>query len=163
MTTHYRSLTDADLTALMEAMECSEYEALASFGAVRVGSAGGGSLPPGTPWFGLLQAAGVTTIEQAVGMDLTEVPGIGSSRADQVLASLPRPAVLVHVAGPDVDGLPGVALGESLPDLDASARGAIQRARIIRDGNDFEELVPEDQVPEGAEVLEAGVVPHAFA
>lgn len=163
MTTHYRSLSGAELQALMEDMECGEYEALASFGAVRVGSAGDGLLPPETPWIELLQAGGVTTIAQALGMDLTTISGIGEARAAQVLAALPAPSVLVHVAGPDADGLPGVALGVGLEAVGEVARAAICRARIIRDGDDHEELVPEDQVPEGAEVLQTGLAPHAFA
>lgn len=163
MTTHYRSLTSAELQGMMEELGCPEYEALASFGAVRVGASGDGQLPEETPWLELLQAGGVTTIAQALGMDLTTLPGIGDARAAQVLASLPAPAVLVHVAGPDEDGLPGTVLGGGLEVMDETTRAAICRARIIRMGDDHEELVPEDQVPEGAQVLETGLAPHAFA
>lgn len=85
--------------------------------AVDIGEAGDGPLPPDTPYLELLLDAGVETVAEARAMDLTGITGIGDARAAQILASLPEPVRVLHVAGPDRPGLPGDNAGTDLAAL----------------------------------------------
>lgn len=98
------------------------YDTFASFGAVKVGQSGDGPLPESTPSYDLLIGAGIETVGQAraAGMDgLTAISGIGTATATKILASLPVPGVIVHVNGPDREGLPGTSLGTDPEAIDA--------------------------------------------
>lgn len=75
-------------------------------------------------------------------------------------------ALLVEVAQENWEALPGAFAGNTLADLTDAARKAVARARILvtdEEGNEVELQVPEGEIPEGAEVLETGILPHAFA
>lgn len=172
MTTHYRKLTADDVVFLQRNLRESEdapltsaYRALASISAVQVGASSNGALPANTPYFDLLTGAGVKTVSEARSRDLTDIDGIGASRAKDILSSLPADAVYVHVMGEEIEGLPGTSLGGDFKSMDTDARGAICRSRIrvTEDGNEVERLVPDGQVPRGASVIEGGLAPHTFA